>query len=174
MTGITITELDAGAVDRHRSEMALVHQAAFGKDDAYMEAYRDVELPEMAAYAGFRCVVAHENGRMVGFVLGYNATANPAWYRNVAEAVRATPFASWLEDAWYLGDIAVHPDAQRRGIGSTLHGMIVASVPGRDLVLITFHGDHPAQRFYRRHGWRVLVADFVYRPGSPLTTLMGR
>jgi ribosomal protein S18 acetylase RimI-like enzyme len=174
MSDITITGIDAGAIDGYRSEMGLVHQAAFGRDGAYMETYRDAELPEMATYPGFRCFAAHDHGRMIGFVLGHDADANPAWYRNVAGAVRETPIAAWLEGAWYLGDIAVHPEWQGQGIGSALHDRIIDTVPGRDLVLITFHGDHPAQRFYRRHGWRVLVADFVYRPGAPLTTLMGR
>jgi GNAT superfamily N-acetyltransferase len=174
MSDIAVARLDRDAVNTYRGELARLHQAAFGNSDAYMEAYRDVELPEMASFAGFRCFAAHDQERMIGFVLGYEATADPVWYRNVAEGVRATPIASWLGRAWYFGDIAVHPEAQGRGAGSVLHDRIVATVPVRDLVLITYHGDHPARRFYLRHGWRVLMPDFIYSPGAPPTTLMGQ
>jgi len=174
VSGITVMELAPDEVVARRAALARVHRAAFGKDDAYAEVYREVELPEMAAHAGFRCVVAHERGDLVGFALGYDATADGVWYGNVAAGVRTTRLRAWLTGAWYLADIAVLPERQGQGIGSRLHDRLVGMVPERDLVLITFPGDHPAVGFYLRHGWRVLDAGFEYRPGAAPTTLMGR
>ena len=90
LTGVAVAALDAGAVLRRRDAIARVHQAAFGKDDVAMAAYRDNELPEIVAYSSFRCVAAYDGDRLVGVALGYDASADPVWYGNVSSAVRAT------------------------------------------------------------------------------------
>lgn len=174
MKGITIATCDAELMSRTSVELAAVHQAAFGESHEQAKRYRDESIPDMSRYSGIRCLTARCDGRLVGFVLGYDAVAKPDWFDNVSRAVSGTSTALWLPHAWYLADIAVHPDVQRQGVGTILHNRIIQDVSGQPLVLITFHGDHPAKRFYKRLGWQELIPDLLYRPGAPLTSLMGR
>ena len=126
----------------------------------------------MSLCPGLQCVAAFRWQQMIGFVIGYDARALPAWFDTMMRAVRATPVASWLPDAWYLADIAVLPGAQRTGVGTQLHDHIMPLVAGRQCMLVTFHGDHPAKRFYTRLGWREVIPDLEYQPNAPLTSLM--
>lgn len=174
MNDVVITKSDPESMLKMAGELAAIHQAAFGESDEQAARYRDEAIPEMSGYAGTRGVTAHCDGRLAGFVLGYDAKADPDWFSHVSQAVSGTAVASWLSQAWYLADIAVRPEYQSRGIGTALHARILAEVSGQPLVLITFHGDHPARRFYQRLGWQELVPDLLYRAGAPLTSLMAR
>jgi GNAT superfamily N-acetyltransferase len=51
-----------------------------------------------------------------------------------------------------VDQLYVDPDWQRRGVGSTLLQLAQARRPG-GLALWTFQSNHPARRFYERHGF---------------------
>jgi GNAT superfamily N-acetyltransferase len=51
-----------------------------------------------------------------------------------------------------VDQLYVDPDWQRRGVGSTLLRLAQARRPG-GLALWTFQSNHPARRFYERHGF---------------------
>jgi GNAT superfamily N-acetyltransferase len=110
--------------------------------------------------------------RAVGFAVGHDTVAREEWLRHVMTATRGTPVHDWLPDAWYLADIAVLPEMQGRGVGRQMHDVLMDLTVDRRRMLVTYHGDHPAKRFYRRLGWVELVPDLEYVPGAPLTSLM--
>ncbi|HWV23481.1 MAG TPA: GNAT family N-acetyltransferase [Thermomicrobiales bacterium] len=172
MREVSLSHVDPDSFLAQRDDLATIHQEAFGETHDRARHYQDVDLPEMACCRGFHAVVAHEDDRLVGFVVGYDATAIPRWYRNVSRAVQGTSVATWFPEAWYLADIAVHPDWQRSGIGTRLHDAIMPLVADRACMLITFHGDHPAKRLYARLGWHETMPDLAYYPGGPLTSLL--
>lgn len=61
--------------------------------------------------------------------------------------------AGWLEDLY------VRPDVQRRGVGGDLLGLARARRPD-GFSLWVFESNHPARRFYRRHGlWELEWSD---------------
>jgi ribosomal protein S18 acetylase RimI-like enzyme len=171
MNATEITPLTPARMRELAPELAALHQAAFGESDASMARYREA-VPEMSRCAGFRGVAAWSGERLAGFVIGYNTTAITTWFATAMRAVDATPVASWLPEAWYFADIAVHPDLQGRSIGTLLHDRIMATVTDRRCMLITFHGNHPAKRFYARLGWQEVIPDLLWAPGKPLTSLM--
>ena len=172
MSVIDILRLEPDRMRERAGDLAALHQAAFRESDVDMARYRDESVPEMSDCAGFRGFVAWLDDRLIGFVVGYDATAIPRWFESAMRAVDGTPVAAWLPEAWYFADIAVHPEAQGKGIGTLLHDQIVATVTNRRRMLITFHGDHPAKRFYLRLGWREVIPDLHWAPGKPLTSLM--
>ena len=172
MHAITVTHLNPQDVLARAAGIAAIHQAAFDEADNDAANYRDVEIPEMAGYSGFACVIAETDEQMVGFAIGHDAAARPQWLQNVMTAVRDTPVRHWLPDAWYLADIAVLPDRQRGGIGRHMHDALMDLTSDRHRVLVTYHGAHPAKLFYRRLGWIEIVPDLAYAPGAPLTSLM--
>jgi ribosomal protein S18 acetylase RimI-like enzyme len=172
MSDLILSRLSPADMRAQRAGMASIHQAAFDESDELLARYRDRDVPEMSLCPGLQCVAAFRGVRMVGFVIGYDAPAIPAWFDNMMRAVRGTPVASWLPDAWYLADIAVLPQAQRAGVGTQLHNCIMPLVSGRRRMLVSFHGDHPAKRFYTTLGWREVLPDLEYLPNTPLTSLM--
>jgi ribosomal protein S18 acetylase RimI-like enzyme len=172
MNDLVISRLCPSDMRAHRAGMAIIHQAALNDSDDRMARYRDNDVPEMSFYPGLQCVAAFRAQQMVGFAIGYDATALPTWFDDMMRAVRGMPVASWLPDAWYFADIAVLPAAQRAGVGTRLHNHIMPLVSKRKRMLVTFHGDHPAKRFYTGLEWREIIPDLEYLPNAPLTSLM--
>jgi GNAT superfamily N-acetyltransferase len=54
-----------------------------------------------------------------------------------------------------LGHLYVHPDAQNRGVGTALLGLVKAERPS-GFRLWTFQRNDGARRFYERHGCKVV------------------
>ncbi len=172
MDDLVIAPMSRERMRRHAPQLAALHQAAFGETLQRAARYQNQDIPEMSRCAGFQAVSAHLEGRLVGFVVGHDANAIPRWFESAMRAAQGTPVAAWLPGAWYLADIAVHPDVQGRGIGTRLHDAIMPLMADRRCMLITFHGDHPAKRFYLRLGWREVIPDLRWAPDKPLTSLM--
>lgn len=172
MSEIVVTPMDPQGMDARAADIAALHQAAFGESDEQAATYRDRELPAMVGYTGLAVVLASIADKPVGFALGHDTRARKDWLQNVMAAVQDTPVHSWLPDAWYLADIATLPEMQGRGIGRRMHDALMDLTPDRRRMLITYHGDHPAKRFYRRLGWIEVIPDLEYRPGAPLSSLM--
>jgi ribosomal protein S18 acetylase RimI-like enzyme len=114
---------------------------------------------------GFRCCVAREDGRLVGFVYGF--TVNPGYRRSSLLRAALTPDIAqrWLVDAFDVIDLGVLPEAQGRGIGGRLHDAVLAGQPHRTAVLPTDRGETAAMRLYRSRGWQVVQPEFFF-PGS--------
>lgn len=57
-----------------------------------------------------------------------------------------------------IHDLAVHPDFQRRGIGSQLLNAVTDYARQQQFCAVTLevHGDNPARQLYARHGFQVL------------------
>ena len=172
MHEVILSRINASEMRDQAAELSAIHQAAFGEDPARAKRYRAVSIPEMSRHSGLHAMTARSAGHLVGFVLGYDAIADPGWFANVSRAIRGHDIAAQFPAAWYLADIAVHPDVRGMGIGTSLLNGIMRLVADRQSVLITWHGDHPAKRLYARLGWCESVPDLEYRPGGPLTSLM--
>jgi ribosomal protein S18 acetylase RimI-like enzyme len=172
MSEVIVTPVSPQGMLARATEIAAIHEAAFDKSDQQATIYRDVDIPEMARYPGLACVVATTDDHAVGFAVGHDTVARPEWLRNVMAATQGPPVHDWLSDAWYLSDIATLPELQRRGIGRRMHDALMDLTVDRRRMLVTYHGDHPAKRFYRRLGWVELVPDLEYVSGAPLTSLM--
>ena len=90
-------------------------------------------------YLAFECRVAVEEGLVAGFVVA----------RPVAEA------------EWEILNLAVAPDARRRGIGRQLLGHILASHPG-EFFLEVRESNATARSFYEHLGFKVVTKRLRY------------
>jgi ribosomal protein S18 acetylase RimI-like enzyme len=157
-----------------QAEIVDVYREAFG-ESPYFEGETEVArfareaLPRHAVHAGFRCVVARDEGALVGFAYGYTTAAGQWWHDWVVAQLDPPAAAEWATDAFELVELAVRPAVQGRGIGGRLHDAVLAGLPHRTALLSTRDEDTPARRLYRRRGW-VLLREAVRpaRDGPPV------
>jgi GNAT superfamily N-acetyltransferase len=124
-------------------------------------------LPQHTGEDGFRCVVARiTEDDVAGFAYGRRCQPGSFWFETVYPCLQAARKAYWLEDAFQVVEMAVHPHWQGRGIGGGLHDRLLAQIPYRRALLTTMAAETPAARLYRRRGWTLLAAPFAV-PGLP-------
>jgi ribosomal protein S18 acetylase RimI-like enzyme len=107
---------------------------------------------------GFRCWVATEDDRVVGFAYGYRTPEVPSegWYGLVREAVGPDAAERWLAGQFAVVWIAVHPDHRGRGLGRRLLERLLAEAGTDRAWLITHDLDTPARALYRSQGFQEL------------------
>jgi putative acetyltransferase len=137
--------------------VAGVLTAAFGTD----QVARLVDLIRTSPYRepdlGF--VATTGDGLIVGYVLFSRAPL-----RGAASADRASPGGNRSDvEVMMLSPLAVHPDAQRRGIGGALvrHGL--AALDARREPLVVLEG---APAYYRRFGFERASEHGILRPSD--------
>jgi len=123
-------------------------------------------LPRHAAIDGFRCAVARDDGRVVGFGYGYTTRPGQWWHDVVRAGLDPAAAARWLTGAFELAQLAVLPAWRGRGVGGRLHDRLLAGCPSPTAVATMIERDNPAVAFYRRRGWETLREGFRY-PGVP-------
>lgn len=169
-----LVELTDDALDRYRDPIGEIYSAAFEVDAAEGEQFLSGALDRHRTYPGFMGRLAlDEAGDACGFVYGYRSQPGQWWHELVRPAFGRNGQEHWLDDAFEFVELAVHPDAQGRGIGSRLHDDLLHAVPQARALLSTRHGDTPATHLYRARGWVPLVEDFRYFPQGEEVILMG-
>jgi GNAT superfamily N-acetyltransferase len=99
--------------------------------------------------------------------------ANREWWRNqVRLPLDMSENLHWLDDAFELAELHVHPDRQGGGIGTALLQEAGQRIAERRIVLTTNAiGNHPTKEFYRRRGFRTLTGPFQWL-GLPMRVLV--
>jgi GNAT superfamily N-acetyltransferase len=156
-------------------QIVAVYRAAFSPPP-YRETEDDVaryaaRLARHTTQDGFRCAVAAEGDRLVGFAYGYVARPGQWWHDTVRAALDPATAARRLDGAFELVELAVIPPRQGQGIGGRLHDLVLAHAPAPNAVTTTAQHENPAVRFYRRRGWLPLLKDFAF-PGARMTYLV--
>jgi ribosomal protein S18 acetylase RimI-like enzyme len=143
-------------------ELTTVYRGAFGapgydETERQVERFRDEQLPGHAAREGFRCAVAFDGVRCIGFAYGYTGRRGQWWTDQVAARAPAEIVDQWLDGHFEFVELAVDPAVQRRGHGAALHDALLRGAPNARALLTTYRDDRPAPRLYRRLGWELLV-----------------
>ncbi|MGC4937797.1 hypothetical protein [Kribbella sp. DT2] len=162
--------LDPAAALAAAGELRRIYLSAFGApgyDEPPERADQFVEeqLPTHAAREGFKLVLTRSGAEATGFAYGYTGERGQWWSDRIAEA------APEIADEWVGGhfefvELAVVAEAQGRGVGASLHDVLLAGLPHTKALLSTYVGDRPAPRLYRRKGWQVLLPNLT--PDSAL------
>lgn len=165
---VQVSSDDAGA---YRVPIAAVYRAAFGQPP-YRETDVDVDrfgksFVRHAERNGFRCLVARENDKVLGFTYGYRGEPGGWWREAVAGALGPAMVDRWLDDYFEFAELAVAPRAQGRGLGGQLHDTLLSGLAQRTAALSAYQGETAAMRLYRKRGWVPLIGEFKF-PGNPM------
>lgn len=107
---------------------------------------------------GFDCVIARnrDNNKLIGFAYGYTSLPGQWWHDSVTDGLSPTLIENWFSDCFELVDLAVLPEAQGRGIGSSILETITSALPHRTAALSTLRAETTAFHLYQKRGWLVL------------------
>ncbi len=177
-TAVTITELDRAAFLANLDEQLAIYAAAMAADpddlpgrQLIME--RHAENPDLRALAA----IDEASQQIVGFGYGFRGRRGQWWHDVVWSAITASHGLAtahdWLDDAFEVAELHVHPDFQAQGIGRRLLLTLAAGRAERTAVLSTRDADTPARRLYRSLGFADLVTAFVFPGGGPPYAVMG-
>lgn len=153
---LTVDTLTGEGAAAHRDSVLSVWSSAFGP------------VPDAAAWSaspwdthrardGYRLVVAHDDGRLVGFAWGYTGERGQYWSDLIAREAEPR-IDEWIGGHFEFVELAVAPDARRRGIGGRLHDTLLAGLPhARALLATSDRSADPGARLYASRGWSSLA-----------------
>lgn len=159
----------AGDLEPYVDDIVSVYDRAFREPPYHHDAiaadgFRGV-LPAHLAYPDFEAVLLYESGQLLGFVYGHTNAPDQWWYRQIAPSLPAAVRTGVFDDAWVIVELAVDPDARRRGLGRRLLTATMAGRPNRWAVLTTMDADSPAVHLYDHFGFKPLLRQFVFPEG---------
>jgi ribosomal protein S18 acetylase RimI-like enzyme len=137
--------------------------------------FGETRLPRHARRDDFRFVGAFVGAELVGFVYGYTGRTGQWWYDRVARALVREARRRWLDPGHFeFTELAVRPDYQGRGVGSSLHDAVLENLPHRRALLSALADNQRVVDFYLHRGWEVVLRRLRFEPGRPEFTIMGR
>jgi ribosomal protein S18 acetylase RimI-like enzyme len=154
--------LDGRATAAVSDQLVAVYRAAMGAapffETEVETGWFAEELAGEVEEDGYRCWVATEDDRVVGFAYGLPTPEIPAdgWYGLVREAVGPAAAERWLAGQFAVVWIAVRPDHRGSGLGRRLLERLLAEAGTDRAWLITHDLDSPARALYRSLGFRQL------------------
>ena len=123
---------------------------------------------------GFVAVVAGDaTGELAAFGYGYRGRPGEWWHDVVAKSLGRTQSRHWLDDAFEVAELHVHPDHQGRGLGRTILATLLERSADRTVVLSTHDRESTARTLYRSVGFVDLLTGFVFPGSSEVYAVMG-
>ncbi|MGD9481672.1 GNAT family N-acetyltransferase [Streptomyces sp. TRM70308] len=163
MADVVVEALDlAGRVD----EALAVQARAFGLSEDEVAIRRPIVLRHLTAPGARSLGALTPDGRLVGFVYGMPNDRAQWWSTVVEPYLRRAGHDAWLDGAFTITELHVHPGYQRQGIGARLITRITDTADQPRSLLSAIDTDSPARALYRRLGYRDLARGVVF-PSAP-------
>ncbi|UNS99309.1 GNAT family N-acetyltransferase [Streptomyces tubbatahanensis] len=150
-----------------RVDEALAVQAvAFGLTDDEVGVRKYIVQRHMTSPGARALGATTEGDRLVGFVYGMPNDRSHWWSTVVDPYLRQEGNEGWLEDAFVITELHVHPAFQHRGIGRNLITRLTDGAAEPRSLLSALDVDSPARALYHGLGYRDL-ARRVQFPSAP-------
>lgn len=150
-----------------RVDEALAVQAlAFGLSEEEIDIRRWIVLRHLTNPGARALGATTPDGRLVGFVYGMPNDRSHWWSTVVEPHLRADGADGWLDDAFVITELHVHPAHQARGIGRELITALTDGAEEPRSILSAVDTESPARRLYRSLGYRDLARRVVF-PSAP-------
>ncbi len=171
-----IREIDRRGFLRRLNALLATYEAAMLPPPGQIPG-RHMIMERHTAHPEFRAFVALRSRDVVGFAYGFRGEGGQWWHDVVrgrlAETGGGQHARRWLDDAWEVAELHVHPAAQGRGLGRGLITALCADRPERTVVLSTLDAETPARNLYRSLGLTDLLTGFRFPGGGPAYAVMG-
>lgn len=175
-TSPQIREIDRRGFLRRLDVLLATYEAAMAPPPGQISG-RHMIMERHASHPAFRAFVAERSRTVVGFAYGFHGEPGQWWHDVVRGRLAKTGGAEhaqhWLDDAWEVAELHVHPAAQGRGLGRGLITSLCADRPERTVVLSTLDAETPARNLYRSLGMVDLITGFRFPGGGPAYAVMG-
>ncbi|WP_092600661.1 GNAT family N-acetyltransferase [Actinopolyspora xinjiangensis] len=173
-----VVELSADELRARLPEAVRVYVTAMG----YPHWATQQRIPIWSAHmsrAGWRCVAAfNERDELSGIGYGYSGATGQWWHeqvrRGMLERMPQQRAHEWLDDYFELTELHVHPDTQGQGLGESILRRLLASAPGKNVLLSTPEGPTRAWRLYRRVGFVDVLRDYRFSGDPRPFAVLGR
>ncbi|ARP72615.1 GNAT family N-acetyltransferase [Streptomyces pluripotens] len=149
----------------HVDEALAIQAVAFGLGPDEVSVRRPIVLRHLQ-YPGARALGATSQGRLIGFVYGMPNSRTHWWSTVVEPYLRANGNETWLDDAFVITELHVHPEHQNRGIGRRLITGLTGPASEPRSILSAIDTDSPARGLYHSLGY-VDLARRVHFPSAP-------
>jgi ribosomal protein S18 acetylase RimI-like enzyme len=109
-----------------------------------------------SAREGFHAYAAVLDGAVIGMIYGYCGANGQWWHDTVVRQLGADVAARWMRDSYELVELAVAPEHQGKGVGSSLIRRLLDGRREETCVLST-RSDSDAYKLYQRHGFEIIT-----------------
>ncbi|MFK3676663.1 GNAT family N-acetyltransferase [Microbacterium sp. NPDC090218] len=152
---LTVETLSGEEAAPYRDDVLAIWGAAFGPVED-PDGWRISPWDSHRNRAGYRLAIAQERGRLLGFAWGYTGERGQYWPDLIAREA-GSDVEGWIGGHFEFVELAVLPEARRRGIGGRLHEALLSGLPhARALLATSDRADDPAVRLYSSVGWTSL------------------
>ncbi|MDT0452601.1 GNAT family N-acetyltransferase [Streptomyces hesseae] len=170
MDDIVVGPLDLAS----RVDEALAVQAlAFGLTIEEVDVRRHIVLRHLTCPGARALGATTPEGRLVGFVYGMPNDRSHWWSTVVEPYLRANGLDGWLDEAFVITELHVHPAYQNRRIGRALITTITADATEPRSILSAIDKESPARALYRKLGYRDLARHVVFPSAASPYAVMG-
>ncbi|MBW1601227.1 GNAT family N-acetyltransferase [Streptomyces sp. JJ66] len=163
MADVVVQALDLAA----RVDEALAVQAlAFGLSEDEVAIRRPIVLRHLTAPGARALGALTPAGHLVGFIYGLPNDRGQWWSTVVEPYLRRAGHDAWLDGAFTITELHVHPGYQRHGIGARLITTLTDAAAEPRSILSAVDTDSPARALYHRLGYRDLARGVLF-PSAP-------
>lgn len=136
---LDVTDLD---------ELLIVQRAAYG--DIYIESKETFHTKLVVSNE--TCLAGFKDGRMAGYCIGFN------WQSGLAVPLHSDiREIQHLENAFYVHDIAIHPDFEGQGLAKTLMNTSIEIARTRGFKLLELTAVQTAATYWERFGYKPMA-----------------
>jgi ribosomal protein S18 acetylase RimI-like enzyme len=164
---ITFQLLDGAQAGVHASELEALRTGECGEDGSFGSRFR-----VLRRQPGFVLAEARHGGYLVGYAFGMPLRPSTSWWRQLTTPLPDETTAEHPGRTFALVELLVRASWRRQGIAGTLHDRILADRSEERATLIVRPAATPAQRAFRKWGWRKVARTRDAEPGSPVSDVL--
>jgi ribosomal protein S18 acetylase RimI-like enzyme len=129
-------------------DLLIVQRAAYG--DIYIET-KEIFLTKLLV-SNETCLAGFKDGRLAGYCIGFN------WQSGLAVPLHSDiREIQHEENAFYIHDIAIHPDFEGQGLATTLMNLSIENARERGFKSVELTAVQSAATYWERFGYKPMA-----------------